>query len=168
MNLKKYLLSLVLLVAILLVSCKQESVITPISFSNIIAEVTGAVTLKYTGAGVVTNSTLGNSLVLNLATSSKVGDKRYLLGVFLFFKDFQEKTGVFQFADKEGVVPGDFAVGTFDVIVGNDKKSFVSDSGQVEITEIKGTTVRGTFYFRAKDENTGEVIEVKNGLISFQ
>ena len=164
----KRLIYLLILIVGILPSCNNEDTTSPnTSVANIIAEVTGAVAVKYTGAGVVTTATLSNALVLSLGTSAKIDNKKYMLGVYIFFKDFQDKTGVFRFTDREGVIAGDYAVGTFDVGEGNNKKTFVSDSGQVEITQLVGTSVRGSFYFRAKEKTTGEIIEVKNGIIAF-
>ena len=152
----------------ILASCNEETPSGNTTLANILAEVTGAVVVKYAGAGVVTNATLSNALVLNLGTSAKIDNQRYMLGVFIFFKDFKEKQGLFQFADREGVIEGDYAVGTFDVGEGSIKKTFISDSGWVEIAQLVGTSVRGSFYFRAKERTTGEIIEVKNGIIAFQ
>ncbi|MCX7909218.1 MAG: hypothetical protein N2560_06860 [Ignavibacteria bacterium] len=149
-------------------SCQQEQTTTPVSLSNISAMISGAINLEYSGAGIVTTSTLANSLVLNLGTSKKINNQLCMLGIFIFFRDQKEKTGVFRFAERDDIIAGDFAIGTFDIGEGNNRKQFVSDSGIVEITELQGKTVRGIFSFRAKEKTTGEIIEVKNGIISFQ
>ncbi|MEJ5287355.1 MAG: hypothetical protein CH6_0667 [Candidatus Kapaibacterium sp.] len=148
-------------------SCKEEETNVPSAFANISAVISGAINLEYSGAGLVTTATLDSSLVLNLGTSTRINNKLCMLGVFIFFRDFQEKTGTFQFANRNDVIPGDFAIGTFDYGEGNSRKQFISDSGWVEITKLEGNTVRGTFYFRAKEKTTGEVIEVQNGVIVF-
>lgn len=147
--------------------CSEENTTNVPTLANITAVVKGAINLEYSGSGIVTTSTIGNALVLNLGTSTKVNNKSYLLGVFIFFEDRVEKIGKFQFTSASGIIPGDFAVGTFDIVEGGNKKQFISDSGYVDITMLEGTTVRGTFYFRAKEKTTGEVIEVTNGVISF-
>ncbi len=165
---KKNIIFLLLICFWALKSCLGEQATTPISISNIVGEITGAINIKYSGSGLVTTSSLSNSLVLNLGTSRKIENKLCMLGIFIFFKDQKEKTGVFQFVEKDGIIRGDFAIGTFDIGEGNERKQFVSDSGSVEITELHGKTVKGSFYFRAKEKTTGEIIEVKNGLISFQ
>jgi len=165
---KALLWSFLLFLIVIANSCQNENINTPVSVSNISATITGAINLEYSGAGIVTSSTIGTSLVLNLGTSKKINNQLCMLGIFIFFRDQKEKIGTFQFADRDGVIPGDFAIGTFDIGEGNNRKQFISDSGSVEITQLEGNTVRGTFYFRAKEKTTGEVIEVNNGLISFQ
>lgn len=148
-------------------SCQQEDTNVPSAFANISAVISGALQLEYSGSGIVTTTTLGKSLVTNLGTSAKINNKLCMLGVFLFFRDFQEKTGRFQFTNSDTAVAGDFAIGTFDYGEGNERKQFVSDSGWVEITKIEGNSVRGTFSFRAKEKTTGEIIYVENGVIVF-
>lgn len=153
---------------IVILGCQEEQVNTPVSLANITAVISGAINLEYSGSGIVTTSTVSNALVLNLGTSTKVNNQLCMLGIFILYKDYTEKIGTFKFAHQDGVVAGDFAIGSFDIGEGNNKKQFISDSGEVEITELHGRTVRGTFYFRAREKTTGEVIEVKNGVISFQ
>ncbi len=148
-------------------SCEEKNTTDIPTLANITAVIKGAIDLEYSGSGIVTTSTIGNALVLNLGTSTKINNKSYLLGVFIFFEDRVEKVGKFRFTSASGIIPGDFAVGTFDIVEGNNKKQFLSDSGSVDITMLEGTTVRGTFYFRAKEKTTGEIIEVTNGTISF-
>lgn len=166
----KRLVYLLLSITILMITtnCQEEEINTPVSLANITAVISGAINLEYSGSGIVTTSNVSNALVLNLGTSTKKDNKLYMLGIFILYKDFTEKIGTFKFASQDGVFPGDFAIGTFDISEGNNKKQFISDSGTVEITELHGRTVRGTFYFRAKEKTTGEVVEVKNGIISFQ
>ncbi|MGB9772364.1 MAG: hypothetical protein ACPLX7_10390 [Candidatus Kapaibacteriota bacterium] len=164
---KKGLLILAFLLLFANNSCQEKQTDVASAFANISAVISGALTLEYSGSGIVTTSTLGNSLVVNLGTSAKINSKLCMLGVFIFYRDFTEKPGTFQCAERDGVIQGDFAIGTFDYGEGNSRKQFISDSGWVEITKIEGNTVRGTFYFRAKEKTTGEVIEVKNGVITF-
>lgn len=149
------------------ISCEKDNTNVPSAFANISAVISGALNLEYSGSGIVTTTTLGNSLVINLGTSTKINNKLSMLGVFIFYRDFKEKVGTFRCANSDTVVAGDFAIGTFDYGEGNERKQFVSDSGWVEITKIEGNSVRGTFSFRAKEKTTGEVIFVKNGVIVF-
>lgn len=147
--------------------CGEKNTTDVPTLANITAVIKGALDLEYSGSGIVTTSTIGNALVLNLGTSTKINGKSYLLGVFVFFGDRVEKVGKFEFTSASGIIPGDFAVGTFDIVEGNNKKQFLSITGFVDITMLEGTTVRGTFYFQAKEKTTGEIIEVTNGTISF-
>ncbi|MCX7880049.1 MAG: hypothetical protein N2517_05255 [Ignavibacteria bacterium] len=152
---------------VILISCENPVPNSPSSLANITADISGVINTEYSGSGRVTNSIIKGYLVLNLGTSTNVGEEKHMLGIFLFFKDNLEKTGKFPFVESDTVVSTDCAIGSFSVWSGGTKKKeYISESGIVEITKIEGTVVKGTFWFKAKNAS-GEQIEVKNGTISF-
>ncbi len=137
---------------------------------NILAEIKGAYNLNYSGSGRATVSLVANKYVVQLGTSAVIDGKNYMLGIFIIFSDGIEKTGIFDFTDIDSISSksGDFAVGTFELVKGSDKEAyFVSEIGKLEITLIQGSKVTGTFSFKAKEESTGRVVYVENGVITF-
>lgn len=89
--------------------------------------------------------------------------KTYFLGMNVFFPDRQFSIGTFQFTNKKQD-DSTYAVAFFETGSGDAKQTFISGSGEINITEITNFTFNATFNFHAFDNN-GKRIIVKNGNI---
>lgn len=150
---------------IFLISCTSNNDTTIAPQPNITAKISGYVNLEYQGSGVVTQGNLYNSLSINLPSTGKLSGKTYSLGIYLINKDNKEKIGTFIFSNKD--IPSDHAVGVFEMTENGIKRSFIADSGSVEITQLAGTFVSGTFSFRAIETESNDTIWAKQGTILF-
>lgn len=151
------------------VACSDSGQTTqPLPSAAIKANISGEISLDYSAPGVINQDFTDSTLQLICSTVATINNSRYALGVFIFYVDKTEKIGTFIFSDKSTGHNSDYAVGSFEIGNGNNRRIFIADSGSVTITKIINNTVQGTFNFKATEKTGTATIYVLNGTMSFQ
>ncbi len=156
-------IAFVMLFLLLLNACSNDSDVptTPNYPPNIFADVSGAYKLSYKGLGklFITEEPKYGVVITSFYTDS-VG-ATYYIGLNIYFPKGELTTGTFPIVDKPDTT-NIYAAAFFETGKDSDKRTFLSYSGEVTITEVTNDRIRATFKFLAKDDG-GNNVMIENG-----
>ncbi len=164
-NIKKFLVAVTFTVSflILITGCNDDSNVptTPNYPPNIFADVSGAYNLNYKGLGklFITETPKYGAVITSFYTDS-IGTT-YYLGLNIYFPKGELTTGTFPIVDKPDTT-NIYAAAFFETGKDDNKRTFLSYSGEITITEVSNVKIRATFKFLAKDAG-GNNVMIENG-----
>lgn len=151
-------------ISIFLVSCSDNNVPTTPNYPpNVFAEVSGSFEVKYKGQGRLFLLSNPEGIMMNSFFRDSMGTD-YYMGVNIYFLDGILKTGKYPIVDKADTLQN-YAVAFFETGKDNDKKTFISYSGEIDIKEITQNKIIADFEFLAKNAG-GSTVMIKNGYMS--
>ncbi len=153
----------VLIIAITLITCRNtDQPIIPTYDPEIIVDISGDINLKYEAQGWVTISS--DEKAIFFGSSAEIQKKKYGFALAIFFKDTIQ-IGTYVFANAKNKPDTTYAVAAFEYGSGSDKKTFISQTGEIVITDLTGTKLFGSFNFIATNDDSTLHITANNGIL---